>query len=82
MGPLIPLFWTSGDVSSEFQSQSQQPYSSLVEAYVIHVPSGVTPANLLAASMAAAWLPSHLFNIPARHWWDLKPGAIMPPLTV
>ena len=23
-----------------------------------------------------------LFHIPARHWWDLKPGAMMPPLTV
>ena len=29
MGPLIPLFWTSGDISSGFQSQSGQPYSSL-----------------------------------------------------
>ena len=34
MGPLIPLFWTSGDVSSGFQSQNGQPYSSLAEAYV------------------------------------------------
>ena len=38
MGPLIPLFWTSGDVSSGFQSQSKQHYSHLVEAYVLHVP--------------------------------------------
>ena len=34
MGPLIPLFWTSGDVSSGFQSHSGQPYSHLAEAYV------------------------------------------------
>ena len=27
MGPLISLFWTSGDVSSRFQSQNGQPYS-------------------------------------------------------
>ena len=33
MRPLIPLFWTSGDVSSGFQSQSRQPYSHLAEAY-------------------------------------------------
>ena len=26
VGPLKPLFWTSGDVSSGFQSQSGQPY--------------------------------------------------------
>ena len=35
MGPLIPLFWTSGDVSSGLQSQSGQPYSYLVKVYVI-----------------------------------------------
>ena len=28
LGPLIPLFQTSGDVSSGFQSQSGQPYSN------------------------------------------------------
>ena len=37
VGPLIPLFRTSGDVSSGFQRQSGQPYSRLVEAYVIYV---------------------------------------------
>ena len=29
MGPLIPLFWTSGDISSMFQSQSGQLYLPL-----------------------------------------------------
>ena len=38
MGPLIPLFWTSGDVSSGFQSQSGQRYLHLAEAYVFHNP--------------------------------------------
>ena len=38
VGPLIPLFWTSGDVSSGFQSQSEQPYLHLVEAYMLHIP--------------------------------------------
>ena len=37
MGPLIPLFWSSGDISSRFPSQSGQPYSHLAEAYVLHV---------------------------------------------
>ena len=27
VGPLIPLFWTSGNIPSGFQSQSGQPYS-------------------------------------------------------
>ena len=38
VGPLISLFWTSGDVSSGFQIHSGQPYSHLAEAYVIYVP--------------------------------------------
>ena len=33
IGLLIPLFWTSGDVSSGFQSQSGKPYLHLVEAF-------------------------------------------------
>ena len=37
MGPLTLLFWTSGDVSSGFQTQGGQPYSHLVDAYVLHV---------------------------------------------
>ena len=32
--PLILLFWTSGVVSSGFQSQNGQPYSHLAQAYV------------------------------------------------
>ena len=40
---MIPVCWTSGDVSLEFRHQSGQPYSCLVEAYV----SGATPADLL-----------------------------------
>ena len=38
MGPLISLFWTSGDVSYGFQSQNLQLYLCLTEAYVLHVP--------------------------------------------
>ena len=38
VGPLIPLFWTSGDISSGFQSQGGQPYLHLAKAYVLHVP--------------------------------------------
>ena len=38
-GATDTLFWTSGDVSSGFQSQSGQPYSSLAEAYVLRYTS-------------------------------------------
>ena len=34
VGPLIPLFWTFGDIFSRFQSQSGKPYSHLAEVYV------------------------------------------------
>ena len=34
--PLIPLFWASGETSSEFQSQSRQPYSHL-EMLVMYI---------------------------------------------
>ena len=35
--PLIPLYWTSGDVSSGFQSKIRQPFLHLAEAYVIYI---------------------------------------------
>ena len=39
IGPLIPLFQTSGDpYSSRFQSQSGQSCSHLVEAYMMYIP--------------------------------------------
>ena len=38
IGPLIPLFWTSGDVSCGFQSHSGQPYLHLPEAYIMYIP--------------------------------------------
>ena len=47
--PLIPLFWTSGDISPEFQNQSRSPPSCIG---ILRFTSGATPAHLLAASMA------------------------------
>ena len=58
------------------------PYSSLAEAYVIkhslRFTSGVTPADLLAASMAVEPSLQHT----CKALVDSKLGAIMPPLTV
>ena len=54
-GPLISLFWTSGDICSGFQNQSG---SSTLRASLLlcnrfpRFTSGATPADLLAASMA------------------------------
>ena len=58
VGPLIPVFWTSGDVSSRFQSQSGQPYSHLVEVYVLYVSwESHLVQHLLTSSV--------LFHVPA-----------------
>ena len=81
-GALIHLFWTSGDVSTEFQNQSGQPYLSCAEAYVLHVPWDSPLLRHLLTSWWPAWQLSCLFHIPARHWWDSKLGAIMLLLTV
>ena len=56
MGPWIPLFWTSGDVSTEFQSQSEQSYSHFAEAYVKCV-SRDSPLGWHLLTYMAAWQP-------------------------
>ena len=69
MGPLIPLFWTSGDVSSGFQSQSGQPYSCLVEAYVLHIPWD-SPVVL---HLPTSWLPvwaSYTFSFTKENYFS------------
>ena len=38
VGPLIPLLWTYGDIFPEFQSQSGQLCSHLVDAYIKYIP--------------------------------------------
>ena len=51
LGPLLPLFWISGDVSSGFQSQSGLPYSHCRGERNVRSPrstSGATLADLLA----------------------------------
>ena len=58
LGPLIPLFWTSGDVSAGFQSQRGQPYSHLAEAYMLYVPCDSPLVQNLPTSWQPAWQPS------------------------
>ena len=59
MGLLIPLFWTSGDVSSGFQSQSGFCLIQACRRCMCYIcserfTSGATPANLLQS----VWQPS------------------------
>ena len=76
MGPLIPLFWTSGDIHLGWQ-----PYSCLAKVYVLlcmlcmclRFTSGATPADLLVASLAAE---PFFFHVPASKLWrGSKPGS-------
>ena len=56
VGPLIPLFWTSGDVSPGFQSQGRSlacmPLSPACNEF-LRFTSCVTPADCIEVSMAA-----------------------------
>ena len=58
------MFWTSGDVSSGFQSQSGQPYSHfgkvILEIYSLRFISGVTPLPVYIANVAASSLSPHV----------------------
>ena len=56
LGPLIPLFWTSGDICPRFQNRGGFPhlYPQLPTHNIfLRFTSGATPAELLASSMAA-----------------------------
>ena len=55
VGPLIPMFWTSGDVSSGFQSQSGQPYLYLAEAYMMYILWFPPLVQHLLTSWQPAW---------------------------
>ena len=53
LGPLVPLFWISGDVSSGFRSQSGLPYLYCRGEHNVHSlrsTSGGTLSDLLVAS--------------------------------
>ena len=64
LGPLVPLFWISGDVSSGFQSQSGFCLIRIAEANVMYIPWDpplvLHVADLLTDSIAGRRLGSYL----------------------
>ena len=65
-GPLVPLFWISGDVSSGFQSQSGLPYSHCRGERNVCSPrstSGATLADLLAAGAQPVLSPHSVAEV-------------------
>ena len=74
VGPLKPLLWTSGDVSSRFQSQSRQSYLHFVEAYIQYIFAEIhlwcdtcQPLGDQHGNQAI------FFHVRvSRHWWGCK----------
>ena len=77
-GPLVPLFWISGDVSSGFQSQSG---FCLIRNFCrgecnVHSPrftSGATLADLLVASMQPVTSPLACAEVGLGSDLNVKP---------
>ena len=72
LGPLVPLFWISGDVSSGFQSQSGFcliRYFFFAEANVMYIPQD----SPLVLHLLTSWWPVHSRSLPHMHVqrWDL-----------
>ena len=65
VGPLIPLFWTSGDVCPGFQSQGGSLFVCFLTCVILRFISGSTPANLLVTSMVTnPFRSTHLQGCP------------------
>ena len=54
LGPLVPLFWISGDVSSGFQSQSGFCLIRIAEANVMYIPRDPP----LVLQLPTSWRPA------------------------
>ena len=51
-GPLIPLFWISGDLCPGFQSQGGSLFACFLACVILRFTSGGTPADCIEVSMA------------------------------
>ena len=79
LGPLVPLFWIFGDVSSEFQSQSGFCLIRIAEANVMYIswdpPLVLHIADLLTDSIAGhrpgSYLTQGYYCVAA---WSLEPA--------
>ena len=68
MGPLIPLFWTSGDVCPGFQSKGGFLACTLCCLRTIRFTSGSTPGDCIEVSMAASHVPYMLVTTVGFNW--------------
>ena len=63
MGPLIPLFWLSGDICPWFQSQGGSLFACFVAGVILRFTSGATPADCKDFSMYLQTCPLSQFDI-------------------
>ena len=68
MGPLIPLFWTSGNVCPGFQHQGGS-LACFLAWVILRFTSGVIPVNCKGVSMAAKPFDPHACRCVHKHWW-------------
>ena len=70
LGPLVPLFWISGDVSSGFQSQSG---FCLIRYFCGGECKVHSPRFTSSATLATSWRPARSRSLPHIHVqrWDL-----------
>ena len=75
--PFISMFWTSGDVSSAFQSQSVQPYLHLAEAYAVDT---CRPLGHVLIIEVIGWKQMthliHCYNIFSSKFYFLNHGKL------
>ena len=80
-GPLVPLFWISGDVSSDFQSQSGFCLIYIVEVNAMYIPWDPTVVlhvpDLLTVSNVGRRPGSYLAQGFYWHQWLLDLGNIV-----
>ena len=71
--PLVPLFWTSGDIFSGFQSQSGFCLIHIAEVNVMYIPWDpllvIHIVNLLTVSIVGYWLGSYFAQGYYWHQW-------------
>ena len=73
-GPMIPLFWTDGDICPGFQSQGGSLTFMLHHLHNLH--SSDSHADLLATSLPAKRFdPQYTCKHVFRYWWDSNPGS-------
>ena len=78
VGPLMPVFWTSGHVSSWFQSQSG---SLVCVLHCLHAMDSLDSPLVqhLLMSWQSAWQPSLFWSTylyTYKHWWDSDPNWV------